>query len=312
MKVDRAQVAQFAHQVWNRLPASVRIFLHNVPILRERALAFAPAGHFYSPLPDLKLVRQQHGDLFERRIHDIPGVDINHAGQMKLLNEFVPYYNELPFGDEPKDGLRYGFQNPFYSYSDGIFLYSMLRHLRPRRYLEIGSGYSSALALDVNERFFQHAMNITLVEPYPDRLLSLLRPGDRERIELLSVPLQEVPVSRFQALEPGDILFIDSSHVAKIGSDVNRLFFHILPLIPRGVYIHLHDIFYPFEYPEEWIYEGRAWNEAYFLRAFLQFNTAFEIAVFNTYLARKEPDYFKMNMPLCLKNPGGSIWLRRV
>ena len=115
----------------------------------------------------------------------------------------------------------------------------------------------------------------------------------------------------FATLEENDILFIDSTHVAKIGSDVNYLFFEVLPRLRAGVYVHVHDIFHPFEYPRAWIYEGRAWTEAYMLRAFLTFNTAFEIVLFNTFLERFHRERFAHKMPLCLRNEGGSIWLRR-
>ena len=113
-------------------------------------------------------------------------------------------------------------------------------------------------------------------------------------------------------LASGDILFIDSTHVSKAGSDVNHIFFKILPSLAEGVNIHLHDIFYPFEYPKEWIYEGRAWNENYVLHAFLQYNSAFKITFFSNFLARFHHRTFHEKMPLCMKNTGGSIWLQRV
>ena len=90
-----------------------------------------------------------------------------------------------------------------------------------------------------------------------------------KRHRLVNVKLQDVDLKEFDKLKSGDVLFIDSTHVSKIGSDVNYLFFEILPRLHRGVYIHIHDIFYPFEYPKDWIDEGRAWNENYILRAFL-------------------------------------------
>jgi len=96
-----------------------------------------------------------------------------------------------------------------------------------------------------------------------------------------------------------------------VGSDVNYIFFEILPLLRPGVFIHFHDVFWPFEYPESWIEEGRQWHEVYLLRAFLEFNRDFEIVVFNTFLETFHSDWFEKYMPLCLKNRGGSIWLRR-
>ncbi|MBF0510802.1 MAG: class I SAM-dependent methyltransferase, partial [Candidatus Omnitrophica bacterium] len=122
----------------------------------------------------------------------------------------------------------------------------------------------------------------------------------------------DVDVSFFDELGENDILFVDSSHVSKTGSDVNHILFNILPKLNKGVLIHFHDIFYPFEYPKPWVLEGRCWNEDYLLRAFLSYNNSFEIVVFNTFLEHFHEDWFKENMPLCLKNKGGSIWLRKI
>ena len=177
--------------------------------------------------------------------------------------------------------------------------------------IEVGSGYSSCVTLDTNALHFQNQIARTFIEPYPDLLHSLLQPGDRARIEIIDRGLQDVALSRFHALEANDILFIDSTHVAKTGSDVNYIFAEILPTLRPGVYIHFHDIFYPFEYPKAWVFEGRAWTEAYLLRAFLTCNREFEIVLFNTFLERFHRPYFLQHMPLCLLNEGGSIWLRR-
>jgi hypothetical protein len=107
------------------------------------------------------------------------------------------------------------------------------------------------------------------------------------------------------------VLFVDSSHVAKVGSDVNRIVIEILPALARGVWVHFHDVFYPFEYPREWVEAGRAWNEGYLLRAFLQYNRAFSVQLFPTFLARFHPDRFAGGMSPCLRNPGGALWLRK-
>ena len=115
----------------------------------------------------------------------------------------------------------------------------------------------------------------------------------------------------FSRLRAGDVLFIDSSHVSKVGSDVNYIFFNILPALQTGVRIHFHDVFYPFEYPEQWILNGRSWSEAYLLRAFLQFNQTFEVELFPNHLIRFHPEFFQKHMPLCVKDPGGSIWIRK-
>jgi hypothetical protein len=164
--------------------------------------------------------------------------------------------------------------------------------------------------LDTNERFFDRSIALTFIDPDPSTVRALLKPDDRA--EIIAAPLQDVPLARFDDLEANDILFVDSTHVAKTGSDVNRILFDILPRLKPGVHIHFHDMFYPFEYPKEWVYEGRAWNEDYFVRAFLEFNDAFEIVLFGTYLIRFHRDWFARHMPLCLENPGGALWMKRV
>src|SRR5262245_14328155 len=168
------------------------------------------------------------------------------------------------------------------------------------------------IELALVHRLFDNRIACTFVDPYPQFLRWLLRDDDLGRIEILDRGLQGITLDLFRTLESNDILFIDSTHVAKVGSDVNYIFAEILPTLRPGVYVHFHDIFYPFEYPKEWIYDGHAWNEAYLLRAFLTFNRAYEIVLFNTFLEHFHRDRFLRKMPLCLENEGGSIWLRRI
>jgi hypothetical protein len=165
--------------------------------------------------------------------------------------------------------------------------------------------------LDVNDSFLEGEISMTFVEPFPERLLSLMRNNDRTNHLIIEEMLQDVPVDIFQRLEANDFLFLDSSHVAKIGSDVVYFFAEILPSLNRGVIVHVHDIYWPFEYPEEWIFAGRAWNEAYLVRAFLQFNDSFEILAFNSYLALHHEDVMKQCLPRFLPGGGSSLWLRK-
>jgi len=199
-----------------------------------------------------------------------------------------------------------------FNHSDALILYSMLRHLRPQKIIEVGSGFSSALMLDVTDIFFDRCMQFTLVEPYTERLTQLLRSGDQKNIELIEDIVQKVPVSTFQKLDAGDVLFIDSSHVSKVGSDVSYIEFEVLPASEPGVVIHFHDIFRPFEYPMQWIIDGKAWTEAYLIRAFLQYNRQFEIMLFNNYVARAFEAFLTERMPIFMKKPGGSLWLRKL
>jgi Methyltransferase domain len=270
-----------------------------------------PPGHYYSPLPDLADVRAR-ADTIWRKPRTLPGIDLDPARQLALLGPFARYYSEQPFAEEPGPsgtGLRYGFKNRFYSYGDGLVLYCMLRHLAPRRLIEVGSGWSSALVLDVNDQFLDGKVECTFVEPYPDRLHELVRPEDVERVRILPAPLHSVDLDVFTTLEPGDVLLIDSTHVAKIGSDVNQLYHEVLPTLPAGVHVHVHDIFHPSEYPPTWVFGGRAWNEAYVLRAYLTYNQRVRVTWFNDYLATFHRDEVRAAMPLWERNTGGSIWL---
>jgi hypothetical protein len=104
---------------------------------------------------------------------------------------------------------------------------------------------------------------------------------------------------------------VDSSHVVKIGSDVAHIIFEILPRLKPGVIVHFHDVFYSFEYPKEWVKEGRAWNEDYFLRAFLQYNSVFQILYFNSFMGQFYQNELERKMPLCLRNTGGSLWMKK-
>jgi len=270
-----------------------------------------PPGHYYSPIPSLTYIEQHDSDIFAEPAKAIPGIDLREKEQLELLRSFKPYYDELPFPASKTDKLRYYYENPSYSYSDAIFLYSMIRHARPKRIIEVGSGYSSCVTLDTNELFFNNSIDVTFIEPSPDLLLSLIKETDKQRVSLIQSNLQEVDIEVFAALGACDILFVDSTHVSKVYSDVNRIFFEIMPKLAPGVLVHFHDIFYPFEYPREWVYENRAWNELYLLRGFLQYNSSFRIILFNTFLEYFFRDYFGANMPLCLRNPGGSIWIQK-
>lgn len=270
---------------------------------------FSPPGHFYSPLPSSSEIatafaRGGFGPPF-------PGVDLNEAGQQALLEKFADYYPEQPFPEEPAPGGRFHLRNPSYGHFDAIMLYCMLRHLGPKRIIEVGSGYSSAAMLELNERVFGGSMELTFIDPDMSRLRPLLRPGDETRVKLIESCVQDVPLAAFAALEAGDVLFIDSSHVSKIGSDVNHLFFQVLPVLRVGVHIHIHDIATNLEYPRQWLEEGRAWNEQYLLRAFLMYNRAFEVTLLSAWLFDTRNDFFRERLPLCTRSGGGQMWLRK-
>lgn len=269
-----------------------------------------PNGHFYSPVTDVQEVKEQESFLWQDRSpEDIKGIDFNESEQLRMLDQIRAFYDEIPFKGSPNSDYRYYFDNPQFSYADGIVLYGILRALKPKKVIEIGAGHSSALMLDVNEKFLDRKMLLSFIEPYPKRLEDQLKSDDYEAIEIINKRVQFVTLSEPEKLNSGDILFIDSSHVLKTGSDLQYLFFEWIPRLKSGVIIHIHDIFYPFEYPKEWALNGRNWNEIYFLRALLTNNDRLKILFFSDYIQQKHAA--KLNsMPLYNKSRGGSIWLK--
>jgi hypothetical protein len=270
-----------------------------------------PPGHFYSPIPDLEKIKAREDLIWNDPPRQLAGVELHEASQLKLIGEFTSYYQQLPWQDEKIPELQFYYNNPNFSYGEAVMLYSMIRHLQPKKIIEIGSGYSSCVSMDTNQLFFNNSIQLTFVEPYPELLQSLLDTSAQNNVSIIASDLQNVPLAMYTSLAAGDILFIDSTHISKVDSDVNFIIFQILPLIRPGVYIHFHDIYYPFEYPKQWVYEGRAWNEAYLLRAFLQHNTEFEIVLFNAFLGKFYRDELERQLPLAAKNPGSSIWIKK-
>lgn len=289
--------------------------LKKLPVIEEymsfKKNSCYPAGHYYSSIISIDDVKEREIEIWEKAVFDgISGIELQTENQIKLINSFNKYYDELPFTSQKQTKSRYYFENGFYSYTDGIVLYSMIRHFRPKRIIEIGSGFSSALMLDTNDFFFDKQIDLTFIEPYPERLLSLLNDNDKKNTTIIQSDVQKVPLNKFTKLNAGDILFVDSTHVVKTGSDVNYILFEVLPNLQSGVLIHFHDVFYPFEYPKEWVFMGRNWNEDYFLKSFLMYNNKFEIKLFSEYLHRLHPHAFK-NMPLTYKNFGANLWIEK-
>ena len=203
----------------------------------DPALAWVPAGHFYSPI--LSADDRRRATRVRELPREIPGVDLHEDAQLALLEKMPPLYESLHFTAAPDPARRYHYENTFYSYSDAVHYALMLLHHQPRRVIEVGSGYSSALLLDIAEQTASdRPIDMTFIEPYPDELAALARPGDLDG-RLVQSGVQDVDLSQFIGLEAGDFLFIDSTHVAKAGSDVNYLYFEVLPRLASGVFVHV-------------------------------------------------------------------------
>ena len=271
---------------------------------------FFPPGHFYSPLPS----REEVAEAFARGGFGppFPAIDLNEAGQFARLERIAAWYPEQPFPEHQTKDARFYLDNPSYGHYDAIMLYGMLREARPRRIIEVGSGFSSAAMLDLNERLLGGGVQFTFIDPDMSRLRKLLREEDASRVTLIEKRVQEVPLETFAALGENDVLFIDSSHVSKIGSDVNRLYLDVLPVLAPGVLIHIHDVAGNLEYPRDWLDEGRAWNEQYLLRAFLMNNHAYRIELFSAWLWNMKHELIREKMPMCARGGGGQMWLKKL
>ena len=253
------------------------------PFLQKRGFNIT-VSHFYSPIPDL-------ADLAKRpEVWDVPsslpGVAMNLKGQRTVLKDVIkPYIAELrALIDTPTTPPGYTWDNHAFGPASAFMLYGFIRTFKSKRVVEIGSGFStavSALASLQNEKSGIKT-EFTAVEPYPNKMLQQGIPGLKK---LVRERVEKLPNTFFETLKSGDILFIDSSHVAKTGSDVTHLFLEILPRLNPGVIVHVHDIFFPYEYPKPWVMkQNRFWNEQYLLQAFLSGNSQFEVLYSGSYM----------------------------
>lgn len=272
-------------------------------------------NYYYSPIPDTRDLTKRVEKIWREK-EEIPGLKINSTTQLNFLEQicqtFKAEYDRLP--KRPTGRIdQFYLKNGSFEEVDAEVYYAIIRHFKPAKIVEIGAGMSTllaALALAKNEQESGQKSSLTAFEPYPREFLT-----NNSRIRLEKKRVETVPLEEFTRLGPNDILFIDSSHVVRIGNDVIREILEILPRLPSGVLIHFHDIFLPDEYPKKWVLsEKRFFAEQYLLRAFLSFNDQFEIIWAGNFTRLKYPEklkrYFASFNP-AEKKEIGSFWLRR-
>lgn len=249
--------------------------------------------HYYEPLPDFRSITAEQ--ITHRRTS--AGIDFRSHDQLALIAELSHYRPEL-------EQLDFDFDNVFFSGFDAAVYYALIRHLQPERIVEIGGGFSTQLAHKALAR--NRKGRLTCIEPYPEaRLLDA-----KLDLELIQKPVEQIDVDFFSSLDAGDILFIDSSHAVKFGSDVCYELLDVLPRLKPGVWIHVHDIFFPHDYPAEWLLKQRlALNEQYLLEAFLAFNHSFTTQLANYWLCLDHPDEAER---LWSNKGASSFWMKRV
>jgi len=262
----------------------------------------------------MKFIGQNRGRIFHNPPTENDGIDLNRTQQHALLERFVTYFPDFTPAQNQTSGSLYYYNNSMFGFSDAFALYGIFKAFKPARVIEIGSGHSSALMLDISREFLPDT-SFTFIDPYSETIGRVLKSRPGGHYELIRREAQDMDLHFFQQLGESDVLFIDTSHTVKIGSDLSTIFFSILPALKPGVIIHIHDIYFPWEYPEEMIIEGRTYNEVYFVRAFLQYNNAFEIIYNTSQMELEQHDYFTNRMPGYFKTTGQrggqSLWLRK-
>jgi predicted O-methyltransferase YrrM len=232
--------------------------------------------HYYSPIPD----ESDLGATYWDEVSELPGIRLDPAIPIALVEgPLVRFFAEFrqQFGIEAGDPGSSAFTliNGAYMAVDAHIYYGLVRHLKPRRIIEIGSGQSTRLAAAAARRNADDraACKITAIEPYPQESLRALS----SEVDIVVAKLQSVDLALFDTLAENDILFIDSTHVLREGNDVQKIYLEILPRLRKGIYVHVHDISLPERYPQVYFEKGLYWNEQYLLQAFLAFNDGFKI-----------------------------------
>lgn len=266
----------------------------------------------YSPLNDCAFL-EANRDLWAEPTEPA-GIDWNLDHQLEVAREVAGYVEELrEIPQESTDPNVFCWNNKFWNKADALVQYGLIRSRRPRRVVEVGCGWSSLMlshALTKNEAEGVARTAVVQIEPNPrETLMGSLPWHWRQHLSIL----QRAPMSFFEELEANDVLFYDGSHCAKVASDVTWFFFRVLPRLKPGVLIHVHDIFFPHDYREDWVFDrGQTWNEQYVLQAFLMHNDCYRVEICNSYLAFKQAAKLS-ELYRDVQSPRGvSIWLRKI
>jgi hypothetical protein len=243
------------------------------------------------------------------------GLDWNGSAQRALCSRVFANQKRLRFAVEPTaDRREFHTRNNWFPALDAWVLEAMLRHLRPTRLVEVGSGLSTLVTARVNRELFGHAMHVTCVDPFPPAVVAQGLDGiDDVRAQ----SIQDVSLDVSVSLKQNDVLFIDTSHTVKTGGDVTWMFEEIIPRLRTGVVVHLHDIFLPSDYPPNWVLGGRGWNEQYLVRAFVALNKAFQVLFSVAWMRLHAGDLLLRAFPGLASSEhatlaGGSLWIRRI
>ena len=267
---------------------------------------------YYQPLVNPK----KHLKKSLRNDRKLPAIDLNIQEQLNILSEFNFNSELLKFPltkEKDTTEIEFYYNNGGYVSGDAEYLYNMLRHFKPRKIIEIGSGNSTLMAKNAIDKNKSEDENYNClhicVEPYEMPWL------ETKNVKVKREKVEDIDVEFFKQLERNDILFIDSSHIIRPQGDVLFEYLEILPVLKSGVIIHIHDIFTPKDYLDEWVYKHILWNEQYLLEAFLSFNDKFKIIGATNFLSHHYREEFSAKCPVFSTQPGrepGAFWIKRV
>ena len=305
----------FLIALWNKKLSSNRFM--DFPLSKKiflRVGVYPIRDHYYEPMFNTRHLK--HSLRLDR---NLPGIDLNMNEQLDLLTKF-DYNNELrsiPLHADQKTQKNEFCYNvgPFLS-GDAEYLYSMIRHFKPRTFIEVGSGHSTLMAIKAleqnNSQDAKHQCSHICIEPFENKWLEELP------IEIKREKVEDIELSYFDQLGEHDILFIDSSHMIRPQGDVLFEYLELLPLLKKGVVVHIHDIFMPRDYPDEWLNSGYFWNEQYLLEAFLTQNRDYRIIGATNYLRHNHFTQFSDKCPILkdqvddgITREPGSFWMIR-
>ena len=268
--------------------------------------------HYFEPLPDFSMITLEQ--VLKRR--NFKHINLDWKLQLDYVEKLEKYTNEIQaIANKTDANIHFDFYNNAYRELDAAIYYALIREIKPSRVIEIGSGHSTFianLAIKKNEQE-GNVGHLTCIEPYPPKFLV----DQKLNIELIQTKLEDIDLNFFDKLQSGDMLFIDSTHTVKFNSDCVREILDILPQLPKGVFVHIHDIFFPYDYPCQWLIEDRrAWNEQYLVEAFLAYNPSFKVILANNWLTIDYPERVANIWKDVLKckdtHNAGGLWIRKI
>lgn len=312
--------AFFIRQVFRFISILSRASGEDVFSWFERRGFYVMPKHYYAPIPP----REDLTDTFFNSQSELVGIALDPEEPLSfaqtLLSSFGNEFNQFPL-HQTSDPSQYYVLNGTFMAGDGNIYYSLVRHLKSKRIIEIGAGQSTLLAKEAiqqNEAHDGRRAQLTIIEPYPDAIVKGRTLRQKAEINLVEKRVQDVPLSLFGELSNNDILFVDSSHVLRAGGDVQYIFCEILPRLQDGVYVHIHDISLPKQYPRLYFERSRYfWNEQYLLQAMLSYNSRYKIIWPGNYIAVHRPalltELFPQYEEMLRKYPSAepsSFWMR--